>query len=116
MKPVRTYLSQFLHTTNHEVQPADLSTAKAWVRNPAGAICRKDNICLSGLSPSAFPPSVCIPCPVPGIASGLASQLPGSVGKLFRPATVKLLNCPPATEAHCWLSSEVASSGVFPSG
>ena len=42
MKPVRTYLSQFPHTMNHEVQPADISTAKLRVRNPAGAIWRKD--------------------------------------------------------------------------
>jgi hypothetical protein len=31
------------------VQPADQSTAKDWVKNPAGAICRKDKI---GVSPT----------------------------------------------------------------
>ena len=65
----------------------------------------------TGLTPSAFAPS---PIPASSVASGLASQLPGSVGRLSRPATVKLLNSPPANDAQCWLSNDVAMQRRFP--
>ena len=64
------------------------------MRNPAGAICRNDRRGVSSAGES--------PGPVPALiaTSGLASQLPGSVGRLSRPATVKLLNSPPANDAQ----------------
>src|SRR5687768_16106347 len=37
---------------------------------------------------------------VPLNANGLASQLPGSMGRASRPLTTKLLYCPPARAAH----------------
>src|SRR5262249_32131516 len=97
------------------------STAKVWVRNPTGAICRKDRTMVS------FAGSVTRDCEsasatVPALnsaglkAGGLASHPPGSVGRLSRPATVKLLNSPPATDAQCWLGSDAAINGVLPSG
>ena len=65
-----------------------------------------------------MPVSVNVPLPDPEMArvKGLESQLPGSVGRLSRPATVKLLNSPPANDAQRWLSNDVACSGDFPSG
>ncbi len=49
-------------------------------------------------------------------AKGLASQPPGSAGRLSRPATVKLLSSPPAKAAQRWLKRAVAISGFCESG
>src|SRR5688572_8285927 len=49
-------------------------------------------------------------------ASGLETQPLGSAGRLSRPATVKLLILPPASAAHRWLNSAVATSGFCPRG
>jgi hypothetical protein len=38
---------------SHDVQPADQSTAKVWVKKPGGAIFRNDRI---GVSSSPSPP------------------------------------------------------------
>ena len=86
-----------------------------------GAICRNDRVVVSyagsvmrGCAPASAEAPALNPAELK--ASGLVSQLPGSVGRLSRPATVKLLNSPPANDAQCWLSNDVGSSGVFPSG
>ena len=55
-------------------------------------------------------PALCLRSSSP---AGLVSQLPGSVGRLSRPATVKLLNSPPASAAQCWLSSDVGEQRRF---
>src|SRR5574341_1143341 len=89
----------------YDVQPADQSTAKDWVKNPGGAICRNDRMGVSLVSPPASrltsvtplasrlspPTSTTVPpsnSPRAN-ASGLESQPPGSAGRLSRPATVK---------------------------
>ena len=109
-------------TTDHDVQPADQSTAKAWVKNPGGAICRNDR---RGVSPAGSPTGALLLVgsvngpPVDSAvvnASGLESQPPGSAGRLSRPATVKLLNSPSARAAQRWLKSAVAVSGFCESG
>jgi len=86
------------------VQP-DPSTAKLWVKKPGGAIRRKDRMGISsvgslrlvGVSGSVvvLPTNSAV-----AEASGLFSQLPGSAGRLSRPATVKLLKFPPAKAAQ----------------
>src|SRR5215469_7167910 len=79
--------------SRHEVQP-DSSTAKDWVRKPGGAIRRKDRMGIfpvSSLRLVGLSGSVAVPSPNSARASGLESQLPGSAGRLSRPATVKLL-------------------------
>jgi len=96
---------------SYDAQPADQSPAKAWVRNPGGAICRNDTT--GAPSPLASWP---VPAGSVARASGLESQLAGSAGNLSRPATVKLLYSPPARAAQRWLKSAVAISGFCESG
>ena len=87
----------------YDWQP-DESTAKLWVRNPGGAVWRKES---RGASPpdslslvrkeASFDVSL---ASAVANASGVESQPPGSAGKTSRPATVKLLYTPPASAAH----------------
>jgi len=87
------------------VQPADESAANVCVKNPGGAICRNES---NGASFSGSCMLVVVPVFVTElrlnstvvIASGLASQLLGSAGRLSRPAMVKLLKTPSATAAQ----------------
>jgi hypothetical protein len=103
------------------VQPSDEPAAKLRVKNPGGAICRNES---NGASFSDSYMLVIVPVFVTEpllnstvvVASGLASQLPGSAGRLSRPATVKLLRFPPARAAQRWLRSAVAISGFYESG
>jgi hypothetical protein len=103
---------------DHDVQPADESTAKLWVKNPDGAIFRSERIGGSA-KPDKTSPSLSS-CPVPAlsaaIASGAGTQPPGSAGRLSLPATVKLLTFPPASAAQRWLKSVVAILGFCPRG
>ena len=107
--------AEFPNGIGHDVQP-EPSTAKDWVKNPGGAIRRKDRIggsstdslklvCVSG-SLAALPTNSGM-----ANANGLESQPAGSAGKLSRPATMKLLKFPWASFAQCRLSNEVAISG-----
>jgi hypothetical protein len=103
-------------TFGYDVQPAE-STAKFWVKNPGGAIRRKDRMGISCagsllLVSVAGPPS----SSVVANAKGLESHPPGSAGKASRPATVKLLVFPAASAAHRWLKSVVAMSGFCERG
>ena len=75
----------------HNAQPFE-PAANAWVRKPDGPIRRRDRM--------AFPPAGSLRFPsvtgppsgsVVANANGLESQLPGSAGKLSRPAMVKVL-------------------------
>ena len=95
--------------------------AKFWVRNPGGAIRRKDTTGIASVaslrlvrdsgSVAVLPTNSAV-----ANAKGLESHPPGSAGKLSRPATVKLLAFPPASAAQRWLKSVVASSGFCPRG
>ena len=49
-------------------------------------------------------------------ANGDEIQLPGSAGKVSRPATVNELKFPPANAAHRWLNNEVDSNGDLSRG
>jgi len=103
--------ARFAH---HDVQPADESTAKPWVKNPGGAIRRKDRIAISSAdSLGLVRTSLTVPPPDSAVANanGLESQLLGSAGRLSRPATVKLLKFPPAKAAQRCVSNDVAISG-----
>jgi len=98
---------------DHDVQPADESTAKLWVKNPGGAIRRKE---MRGVSPTGSlwlvgGPISLLPESDMARAKGLESHPPGSAGKLSRPATVKLLRFPLANATHRWLKSVFAMSG-----
>jgi len=102
------------------VQP-DPSTAKLWVKNPGGAIRRKDRIGVSSVGSLrlvGISGSVVVLPTNSGVANanGLESQLLGSAGRLSRPATVKLLKFPWACAAQRWLKSEVEISGFCGSG
>ena len=97
------------------MQP-DPSTAKDWVKNPGGAIRRKDRIGVSsvgslrlvGVSVSL----VMLPtCSRVAHANGRERQLLGSAGRLSRPAAVTLLTFPPAKAAQCCVRNEVVISG-----
>jgi hypothetical protein len=89
----------------YEAQPADDSPAKLWVKNPGGAIRRRDRI---GISPADSLRLVRVSSSVVVLptnsavakANGLESHPPGSTGKASRPATVKLLMFPPASAAQ----------------
>ena len=102
---------------DHDVQPADQSSAKVWVKKPGGAICRNDR---RGVSPAGSPTGALLlvgsvnGLPVDSAvanANGVESQPPGSAGRLSRPATVKLLSSPLARAAQRWLKKVVAVSG-----
>jgi len=77
----------------------DPSPAKLWVKNPGGAIRRKDRTGISSadslglvrvLASLTGPPADS----AVATTNGLESQLLGSAGRLSRPATVKLLKFP----------------------
>ena len=94
----------------------DESTAKDWLRNPAGEILRTERIgASSGIMPSA---SLISPSSGSETAkgTGLESQLLGSAGRVSRPATVKLLIFPPPNAAQRWLDKDVGIKGVCPKG
>ena len=85
---------------DHDAQPTDEGAAKAFVKNPGGAIWRNDR---RGRSPIDLARLTREPASVAELswvswgggiaeANGLESQPPGSAGKLSLPATVKLLN------------------------
>jgi len=80
------------------VQP-DRSPAKLCVKNPGGAIRRKERMGVSSVgSLRLVGVSGCVAVPSPNSAraraSGLLSQPPGSAGSLSCPATVKVLKFP----------------------
>lgn len=82
---------------DHEAHPADQSLAKAWIKNPDGAICRSDRMGRPRINSLRLARRPMLVTVLPwdsrmGSANGLESHPLGSVGKLFRPATVKLLN------------------------
>ena len=94
----------------------DPSTAKDWVKNPGGAIRRKDRIGVSStgsLRLVGVSGSLAVLPTNSGMTNvkGLLSQLVGSAGRLSRPATVKLLRFPPARAAQRAVKSEVGTSG-----
>ena len=105
--------------SGHDAQPADQSVAKLSIKNPGGAIRRKDTTAISSMDRVVrISGSVAVlPTNSPVVnAKGLESHPPGSTGKASRPATVKLLAFPPASAAQRWLKSVVASSGFCPRG
>ena len=107
--------------SGYDVQPVVQSPEKLWVKNPGGAIRRKDTTGSASIDPRRpvrVSGSVAVlPTNSPVVnAKGLESHPPGSTGKASRPATVKLLAFPPASAAHRWLKSVVASSGFCPRG
>src|SRR5215831_4767410 len=87
-------------TTDYDVQP-DQSPAKLWVKNPGGAIRRKERIGVSSASSLRLmrvSGSVVVLPTISAVANanGLESQLLGSAGKASRLATMKLVKFPPA--------------------
>ena len=101
------------------MQP-DPSPAKLWVKNPGGAIRRRDRTGISSagsLGLVGFSGSLPVPPPDSAVATtnGLESQLLGSAGRLSRPATVKLLKLPPAKAVQRCVSNEVVISGFWES-
>jgi len=76
-----------------------------WVKNPGGAIRRKDTTGIASVDSWRLvdvPGSVVVLPTNPPVANakGLESHPLGSAGKLSRPATVKLLIFPPPSAAQ----------------
>ena len=95
------------------------SAANVCVKNPGGAIRRKDTTGISSVDRVVLVSGsvAVLPTTSPVVnAKGLESHPPGSAGKLSRPATVKLLAFPPARAEQRWLRSVVASNGFCPRG
>jgi hypothetical protein len=101
-----------------DIQPVVQSAAKVWVKNPGGAIRRRDTTGIAFVDSCRLVDIsgsvVMLPTnsPVANV-KGLESHPPGSAGKLSRPATVKLLIFPPPSAAQRWLKSVVASNGFW---
>lgn len=104
-KTVRAIPVRIPSAMDHDAQPIDAVPANALVKNPGGAIWRNDRrerspVGWLWLVSDLLPRIVLISDSGVASATGLEIHPPGSVGKLFCLATVKLLNLPPATAAQ----------------